>query len=247
MISSKPWGIYGAARLCLAIVATFCVGMMLAGIVEKLRLGWPQSQIEFFQMMISFLFLQMSALVWITLFARQYAIGWKEAFGFNLSPPLTAAACGALAGTLFVPIGWGLEYVSKAIMDLLHLTPELQTAVQALQNPNLSLAEKLFLGAAAILLAPIAEEAIFRGILYPAIKQAGYPRLALWGTSGVFAIIHANELTFLPLLVFALALVYLYEAFGNLLAPIFAHSLFNAANFFILIFQDKIEHVFHIT
>ena len=50
------------------------------------------------------------------------------------------------------------------------------------------------------LLAPVAEELLFRGILYPAIKQAGFPRLALWGTSLLFAAMHMNLVTFVPLL-----------------------------------------------
>jgi membrane protease YdiL (CAAX protease family) len=89
------------------------------------------------------------------------------------------------------------------------------------------------------------EEALFRGILYPAIKQLGYPRVALWGSSAFFATVHFNMATFLPLLVFAVVLVYLYETFQNLLVPITAHALFNAANFFALIFTDQIDRVLH--
>ncbi|HUD84398.1 MAG TPA: type II CAAX endopeptidase family protein, partial [Candidatus Saccharimonadales bacterium] len=245
MISRKPWGIEAVARLCLAIIATFCFGMLLAGLLGKLHLPLPQAQIEFLQMMISLAFFQLSALVWITVFLRRYGIGWKEAFGLGLSEPMTAAAFGILAGALFLPAAWVLQYLSELLMELAHLTPEPQAVVQALQDPSLSLGSKLLFGAAAIVLAPLAEEAVFRGILYPAIKQQGYPRLALWGTSGVFAAMHANEATLLPLLIFALVLVYLYETFGNLLAPIVAHSLFNTANFLILIFQDKIDHFLH--
>jgi hypothetical protein len=99
----------------------------------------------------------------------------------------------------------------------------------------------------AVVFAPIVEEALFRGILYPALKRLGRPRLALWGSSALFAAVHFNMVTFLPLMVFALVLVYLYETFQNLLAPIVAHSLFNAANFFLLIYQDQIVRVLHPT
>jgi membrane protease YdiL (CAAX protease family) len=51
--------------------------------------------------------------------------------------------------------------------------------------------------------------------------------------------------TFVPLMVFALVLVYLYETFQNLLAPVVAHSLFNAANFLLLIFEDQIGRLLH--
>jgi uncharacterized protein len=95
--------------------------------------------------------------------------------------------------------------------------------------------------------APLVEEALFRGILYPAIKQSGWPRLALWGSSTLFALVHFNMVTFLPLLVFALVLVYLYETFQNLLVPIVTHAVFNAVNFLTIIFMDQILQVLHLT
>ena len=70
---------------------------------------------------------------------------------------------------------------------------------------------------------PLVEEVLFRGILYPSVKQLGYPRLALWGTSLFFGLIHSNLMTFVPLTVLSLLLVWLYERTGNLLAPILTH------------------------
>jgi membrane protease YdiL (CAAX protease family) len=245
MISRKPWGFDQVARLCLAIIGTLCFGMLLAGSLSKFHLGMSDAQVEFTQMMVSLAFFQVSAVVWISLFLRQFGIGWKEAFGLGLPEPLTAAAYGILAGALFLPAAWVLQAVSQMFMNMVHLTPEPQPVVQVLQDPSLSLGGKLLFGAAATILAPVAEEAVFRGVLYTTIKQQGYPRLALWGTSGVFALMHANEATLLPLLIFALVLVLLYETFGNLLAPIVAHSLFNTANFLILLFQDKIDRLWN--
>jgi membrane protease YdiL (CAAX protease family) len=247
MISTKPWGIEAVARLCLAMIATFCFGGLLAVSVGKLHLGLAEGQTEFIQIMISLASFQISALVWITLFLRKFGLGWSEAFGFNASEPVTVAAYGVLAAILFLPASWALQFLSEWLMTLAHLTPESQAAVQAMQDPNLSIASKLTFGAAAVVLAPIAEEAVFRGLLYSTIKQEGFPRLALWGTSGVFAALHANTETFLPLMAFALVLVYLYEHFGNLLAPIVAHSLFNTVNFLFLMFPEKLDHFFHTT
>jgi membrane protease YdiL (CAAX protease family) len=95
------------------------------------------------------------------------------------------------------------------------------------------------MGATAVLLAPVAEEMMFRGILYPVIKQVGYPRLALWGTSLLFAAVHLNAVTFVPLTVLALVLTALYERTNNLLAPIAAHLLFNALNFGMLLLLQQ--------
>ncbi len=96
---------------------------------------------------------------------------------------------------------------------------------------------RVYLGFFTVVLAPVAEEFIFRGMLYPLVKQLGWPRLALVGTSFAFAAIHLDAAIFAPLFVLALALTWLYEFTDNLLAPIVAHSLFNAANLAILLLQ----------
>src|SRR5206468_705414 len=107
---------------------------------------------------------------------------------------------------------------------------EIQPAVLALKH-TVTWLDRVAVGIVAMGLAPVAEELLFRGILYPAVKQAGFPRLALWGTSLLFAAIHVNLMTFVPLLLFALLLAQLYERTGNLLAPLAAHVMFNALNF----------------
>ena len=90
----------------------------------------------------------------------------------------------------------------------------------------------------AVIVAPIVEEILFRGILYPAIKQIGYPRFAALGTAILFALFHVNLVTFASLTVVALGLIVLYEFTDNLLAPIIAHSIFNASNVFMIFFSS---------
>jgi len=92
-------------------------------------------------------------------------------------------------------------------------------------------------GLLAIVVAPFVEELVFRGLIYPTLKQNGFPGLALWGTSILFAAIHSNLMILLPLTFLAVVLTLLYETTDNLLAPIAAHSLFNFVNFFWFIAQ----------
>jgi membrane protease YdiL (CAAX protease family) len=54
----------------------------------------------------------------------------------------------------------------------------------------------------------------------------------------LFALIHHNPPIFLSLFVLALVLTWLYEKTDNLLAPITAHALFNAANLILLHFNQ---------
>jgi membrane protease YdiL (CAAX protease family) len=247
MLSEKPWKLDSVVRLFLVVMTTFCLGALLAALLSHFTSTWPKGQSEFWQIIIGAIFMEIPAVAWIALFLRQHEVDWKDAFGWQMCEPATATAYGVMAAMLFLPAAWGLQMLSEYVMELANLNPQEQVAVQELQDPSLTVTEKAIIGLIAIVFAPIVEEALFRGILYPAIKQMGRPRLALWLSSAVFAAVHFNMVTFLPLMVFALVLVYLYETFQNLLAPIVAHSVFNAANFLYLIFQDQIEHILHST
>ena len=129
-----------------------------------------------------------------------------------------------------------LQWVSVSVLEKLGLPPENQAAVKLLTDAK-SVWTIVYLGVFAIVIAPVAEEFIFRGMLFPFVKQLGFPKLAWFGVSALFALIHLNVPTFVPLFALALALTWLYERTDNLLAPITAHALFNAANFVVLLWQ----------
>jgi membrane protease YdiL (CAAX protease family) len=187
------------------------------------------------QMIIAALSLQGAALVLIPHFLCEQQLSWKEAFGLG-NNRRQAIMLGVILACLFLPVGMGLQWLSAQVMihlPRLQLKPQEQESVQTLQLA-VTWFNRVALGAVTIVLAPVAEEMLFRGILYPAIKQAGFPRLALWGTAFLFAAIHMNLVTFVPLTVLALGLTLIYERTDNLLAPITAHAMFNAMNFVIL-------------
>jgi hypothetical protein len=77
------------------------------------------------------------------------------------------------------------------------------------------------------LVAPIVEELIFRGLLYPMLKKhIG----VFWGcvtSSLLFSFIHDNVLSFALLFLISAYLTFLYERNNNLLVPIAGHVFFN--------------------
>jgi membrane protease YdiL (CAAX protease family) len=231
----RPWSLETFKRQAIWIVCLCYLGLMLSLLAGRWA-GKP-GQLGIPDMVLATLSFQGAALVLITGFLRYHQTGWREAFAFGLRPG-RAAGLGFLVILAFLPMAWGLQLGSSLILQRWGYDPQEQIAIQALRLSN-SLSWRLALGAVSIVLAPIAEEALFRGIFYPAVKRLGYPRLAWVGTSILFAAIHLNVMTFLPLLVLALGLVALYERTGNLLAPIAAHACFNAINFVMLFY---IEH-----
>ncbi|HXD00084.1 MAG TPA: type II CAAX endopeptidase family protein, partial [Verrucomicrobiae bacterium] len=173
-----------------------------------------------------------------------FHISWGEAFGFTRGGTGRAMVLGALAGVVFLPVGWMLQLLSGGILNAMHRDVPVQEAVQTMQKAD-TLDCRVYFVVFSIFIAPVAEEILFRGILYPAIKQFGFPRSALWGTAVLFAAIHVNLPIFLPLLALGLALALLYEATNNLLAPIAAHGLFNAVNIVVFYLNQDAPHPFH--
>jgi membrane protease YdiL (CAAX protease family) len=231
ILISKPWPPESISRRLMALMVCAYSGLFLGMWVEQLS-GVGEGGTSIWRVIVASLSFQGAGLILVARFLRMHQISWAEAFGFS-NQRRKAVLLGLLVALLFLPLGWGLQQASALVMTHLphfKMEPEEQLSVHVLRV-SMSLAGRITLGAAAILLAPVAEEILFRGILYPAIKQAGFPRLALWGTVLLFAAVHMNLVTFVPLAVLALVLTALYERTDNLLAPIAAHAMFNALNF----------------
>lgn len=174
-------------------------------------------------------------LIW--LFVRQHGLTLRDAFGLQLNLR-HALLLGATAALAFMPVALGLQFGIGMIAEALHFPLPTQEAVRVLRLAD-SWTDKLALAFMVAVLAPLAEEGLFRGILYPLIKNLGFPQLALWGSSLLFATIHMNALSFVPLLVLAVVLVKLYEKTGNLLSCIACHATFNLFNFVMLLLANK--------
>jgi membrane protease YdiL (CAAX protease family) len=233
----RRWELEHMMRRLTLLIGFFYVGLFLGAWAQKLVGPTGPSGI---QMLVGVLSFQGAALYFIHQFLSEHHSDWMEAFGLR-HQWRHALLAGVVLACLFLPVGWTLQWVSAETMvhlPKLHLKPEEQQAVQTMHQTS-SWWNRFTLGAVTIFLVPPAEETLFRGILYPWIKQAGFPRLALWGTSILFATVHFNMVSFIPLAVLALALTLLYERTGNLLGPIMGHAMFNALNFARLCLLEK--------
>jgi membrane protease YdiL (CAAX protease family) len=234
----RPWDLGRFTRPFLAMLFCLYLGLTLGAFAYHFA-GKPAGENPTLRTLIATLSFQGAALPFMWRFVREHQTRWPDAFGYAVSWKM-ALLLGVVLACIALPVAQGLQLGSAEIMSRLSMTPEMQPAIQALKH-TATWVDRAALGIAAIGLAPLAEETLFRGILYPTVKQAGFPRLALWGTSVLFALVHWNVVTFVPLLLLAIALTLLYERTNNLLAPITAHAVFNAFNFAMFYFvQSKL-------
>jgi membrane protease YdiL (CAAX protease family) len=89
----------------------------------------------------------------------------------------------------------------------------------------------------AVVVAPVAEETIFRGYLYGVLKRYAGGVVAALITAGMFAAMHGSLSALPPLFVLALCLTLAYEATGSLLVNIFMHSMFNLGNLLLMLWS----------
>jgi membrane protease YdiL (CAAX protease family) len=223
------------------LFACFYAGVLLVTLANQF-VGGADITNGLGQMVIGVLCLQGAVLVLTWRMLRQQGLSWDCAFGFS-EDWARAIRLGILVAVIFLPIGFGLQLMSDFVMRLPHspVQPVEQQAVQTLRTAS-SWIQRVAAGTVTIVVAPLGEEVLFRGILYPTIKQAGFRHLALWVTSLAFAAIHLNAVTFVPLLVLSVLLILLYERTNNLLAPIAAHSVFNAIQFVSLYIEQYLSH-----
>ena len=84
----------------------------------------------------------------------------------------------------------------------------------------------------AVIIAPVTEEFLFRGYLYPVLKRTFGPLASAFAVSALFAAIHNNALGMPGLTLLALGLTLAYEWSGSILVSIFMHAWFNATTLF---------------
>ena len=85
----------------------------------------------------------------------------------------------------------------------------------------------LMLCLTAVVVAPVTEEVIFRGYLYPVAKRFAGRWAAVAFSSLLFAMVHQNAMALLPLAFLAVLLSLSYELTGSIWAPIGIHMFFN--------------------
>jgi membrane protease YdiL (CAAX protease family) len=167
-------------------------------------------------------------------FPGQYASRLNTS-NFSLGAALRYAAPFFLR---FLPIIWIVTFFWTQILSILQALglidefepQELITLFQAGGDPVAIGLLILF----AVVLAPLVEELIFRGCIYRFFKSK-MTYLPAQGISAViFASMHGNLLSFVPLILVGVLLARVYEKSGSILVSICFHGFFNAFSLLML-------------
>jgi len=235
VLSHKPWNPESLLWLGCAFMLALAPGAALAGRFETGSIAQMAANVTALPVAIL-----VAVAVWLQASRRVYRspIQLADTFGFNRRNTGRCMLLGLGTGLGLVLIAMALALLTSRLLQALGNQAEPQKLVSLIAEEAAKPDQTgllIFFVVMAVAVAPVAEEILFRGILYPAIKQIGHPRAAAIGTALLFALFHVNLLTFASLTAVALVLIALYEFTDNLLAPITAHAVFNASNLIMLI------------
>ena len=146
---------------------------------------------------------------------------------------------------MFLPVIWITSLIWSSLLNALKAAglietfapQELITLFQGGGNP---IAIGLLV-TMAVVLAPIVEEIIFRGCIYRFLKSQTTLLPAQILSGCVFSMMHANLLSFVPLVIVGVLLARVYEKSGNLIVSMWFHAFFNAFSLLMLLITSMSE------
>ncbi|MDB6005991.1 MAG: hypothetical protein JWR15_2978 [Prosthecobacter sp.] len=112
-----------------------------------------------------------------------------------------------------------------------------QETVKAFQESS-GIGFKILVIIAAVVIAPLAEETLFRGFVYGVLKRYTDAPFAALSSSLMFAIIHMHVGSLMPLWMLAVLLCLAYEITGCLLVPMLLHAIFNGVSIVAMMFGE---------
>ncbi|MEO5950409.1 MAG: type II CAAX endopeptidase family protein [Candidatus Saccharimonadales bacterium] len=147
---------------------------------------------------------------------------------------------------LLAPAGFVIYFIASAVVMVLlaQFIPALNlNEAQDIIFKGLSEQYEFILAfLALVVIAPIAEEILFRGYLYGKLKRAVPTWVAMLMTSALFGLVHFQWNVSIDVFILSLVLCSLREVTGNISAGILLHMLKNGIAFYFLFINPLLSH-----
>jgi len=121
----------------------------------------------------------------------------------------------------------------STVIGELGFVAESQPVIDWLTRPETPVATRIVIIFCAVIVAPVIEEVIFRGILFPAVLRNNSFVLSALLVGCIFSLIHFHAPSFLSILMLNMFFCAGYSLTGSLITPIVMHMIFNGTATFI--------------
>ncbi len=177
--------------------------------------------------------LLVSVLLWVRLVhkKRPRALGFKSFTPANVGIGVAIGVAGLfVAGIISI-------VQSAIIQSFTHKTVEAPKQISLQHNPQTI--ALVIIGISVVLLAPLAEEAFFRGFIFRRLAQRYRAGIAIAISAAIFGLAHLIPLIMLPIFGLGILLASIVRARKSIVPSIFAHMTFNGIQIAILIARKQ--------
>ncbi|MDD2237534.1 MAG: type II CAAX endopeptidase family protein [Kiritimatiellae bacterium] len=238
IVRARTWTLAAARaltpRISLRLVLFFAAVLFVLHLVGLLIgfLAAPESDVPL--MVLQSLTLHWAVLVLTAVLLYRRGCTASSFFGLTLRGAVRDVGAGVTAFLGMMPILMLGTLLYQTLLRVFHVPVDFQDIlINITEEHGWSVRAYLFF--LAVVLAPLAEEVLFRGILLRFVAQ----RTGILGgcvlTSMLFAVIHLHVPSLAPIFILSFSLSLVYLATGSLLAAITMHMLFNAQSLGIML------------
>jgi len=226
-VYQRAWPTVEVGRFLLLLIFLHLLGLLVYGLIPGTdEPGSPFEVIGIFMQSIAF---QWAGLALIAASLHRRCLSLSRAFGLRARNILKDVGKGMLYYLATIPFLIIAGVLWNLLLKYFDIATELQDIIWMVTDEN-GWGVRVYMVFMAIVLAPVFEEVLFRGIALPYLlrKIGTIPALLL--VSVFFAAIHVHLPSAVPLFIIATAFGLAYLRTGSLTVPITMHMIFNTVN-----------------
>jgi membrane protease YdiL (CAAX protease family) len=212
----------------LRLLALMCLVILLLPFVHLAVMAWNVTQVQDHRAwsLIGMFILHAMLLLFVWGFAASRGVSVAQMFGLVRERIPGAIAQGLKGYAIAFPWIFGLLALVATVGPKFGIHPSAETIHELIfleqRGPVLVMTVLL-----ACIVGPIAEEIVFRGILYSTLRRRCSRSMAMLLSGSLFAAVHTNAIGFLPIVALGALLADRYERTGSLASSIAIHVVHN--------------------
>ena len=226
-----PWTLWDVAKA--AAASYLGAGLATHAVATLAGKGGEEPSLA----VLSTLFVHVAMLVAVAAFVKARGAGTRQ-LGLTRRHWLPSLLHGILGYLAILPIFYGAVLVSRLLMDVLRVEAPENPIIDALQYAGSAWLQWAIVVIVAVF-GPFAEEVLFRGFLYPAMRRKMPVAVAVLLNAALFSLIHVSFVDFLPILVLGVGMAFLYEKTGSLVSCTVFHVLNNSLRMVVYYIDGK--------
>ena len=230
----------GIEVLHLAAIVILAESMIALGTKAVSRLGLAhEDTIHHTSLLLEGISLPIIVCASVAFMIKRRNATWSQAF---TPQPLSAAQtirAGLYGYLAMLPPAILLTWGFATLLQTLGIETDAQPVIDLLSDADQPLITRIYLTVAALLVAPILEELVFRGIALPALLKHTSYAFAIVSISALFALVHFHLPSTPALFVIAIACSLAYLKTGSIYVPMVMHAAFNGTTLVALFLQSR--------